>query len=85
MESLQYKKNTICTVLEQIDQYFIKAGGNKVNMMRFEVGYESNLYNFKLVNAYERILRTSLTLCNLEDVITDEFLEKVKLTINKLN
>lgn len=84
MESLQYKKNTICTVLEQIDQYYIKAGRNKVNMIRFEVGYEPNLYNFKIVSAFDRLLRTSLTLCNLEDEISDELLEKIKLTINKL-
>ena len=85
MESLQYKTNTVCSILNQIDQYFIKVGGRDVNYLRFEIGSEPNLYNFRLVSAYERVLRTSLTLCNISDLITDDFLERTKLLINKLN
>lgn len=84
MESLQIKKNTINSILNQIDNYYIKVGGNKVNMLRFDIGKEPNLYNFKLVNGFERVLRTSLTLCELEEEISDEFLERTKLIINKL-
>lgn len=83
MESYQLKTNSICSLLKQIDQYLMKSGERKVNLIRFEVGSEPNLYNFKLVNAFDRILRTGL--CDRLDDITDEFLEKAKLMINKLN
>ncbi len=85
MESQQRKVNTINSVLQDIDKYIIKAGGRKVNLLRFDVGKEPNLSNVKLVCAFDRVLRTSLTLCQIEEAITDEFLEKTKIMINRLN
>lgn len=81
-ESKQLKYNSINSTLKQIDDFYISNGLKQSNLLRFDIGKQPNYYNYKLVSAFERILRTEL--CQEEDEIDEEFLEQIKLTINGL-
>lgn len=82
MESQQLNTNTVASVLAKVEVYIKKIAGDKVNILRFDIGREPNMSNYLLAKAYQRILRTRL--CDLKDEISDEFLEKVKLRANVL-
>lgn len=82
MESKQLNENTVENVLERVNIYIKKLAGEKVNILRFDIGNEPNMFKYTLAKAYQRVLETRL--CDLKDEITDEFLEKVKLRVNVL-
>lgn len=79
MESRQLRYNTICSTLNRIDDYYIKTGNSKANSMRFDTSHLTNKFDFLLISAFERILRTEL--CEKKNLITDNLLEKMKLFI----
>lgn len=82
MESQQINENTLKTVLAKVDNNIKKLAGKKINVLRFDIGKNPNIFNYILAKAYRRVLATRL--CDLEDEIDDKFLEKVKLKVDVL-
>jgi len=83
VESKQLRYNTICSVLNRIDDYYITNGAGLVNSYRFDVPHDPNFFNYKIISAFDRILRTQL--CDTQELISDGFLEKAKLFINGMS
>lgn len=81
MESKQYKHNTIKNVLKLINSFYKKCGFEKIKELDFDIDCGCNLFNFKVVQSMETVLKTDME-CDLK--ITPEFLEKVKAYINGL-
>lgn len=79
MESKQLRYNTVCSILNQIDNFYINKGNSLANSIRFDTNYNRSDFDFRLVSAFERILRTEL--CEKRELITDNLLEKMKLHI----
>lgn len=80
MESKQYINNTKESLLDKIDNWYNKYATRKVNTMRFDVQGDIDLFQFRIVSAMERILRTDL-LCDL--TLSDAHLEFFKRQIGK--
>jgi hypothetical protein len=81
MESQNIHKHTKENTIELIENWQIKNGKNISNEIRFDIEKNYNLKGSRLINAFERILRTDLA-CDLN--VDDIFLEKIKKYINGL-